>query len=81
MAKRGKPQARRQGSSGTPVWAWLLIGLFGFTGFVATAAIERDLGVRESGHFLPGHGGLLERLDSLIFSAPLFFHFVYDQFY
>jgi phosphatidate cytidylyltransferase len=61
--------------------AGLIIGLFGFIGFVATAAVERDLGVRESGHFLPGHGGLLERLDSLMFTAPLFFHFVYDQFY
>lgn len=61
--------------------AGALIGLFGFFGFVATAAVERDLGVRESGHFLPGHGGLLERLDSLMFSAPLFFHLVYDQFY
>jgi phosphatidate cytidylyltransferase len=63
------------------VTAGLMIGLFGFIGFVATAAVERDLGVRESGHFLPGHGGLLERMDSLMFSAPLFFHFVYDQFY
>jgi phosphatidate cytidylyltransferase len=61
--------------------AGLMIGLFGFIGFVATAAVERDLGVSESGHFLPGHGGLLERLDSLMFTAPLFFHFVYDQFY
>jgi len=63
------------------VAAGLIIGLFGFIGFVATAAVERDLGVREPGHFLPGHGGLLERLDSLMFTAPLFFHFVYDQFY
>ena len=61
--------------------AGVMIGLFGFFGFVATAAVERDLGVRESGHFLPGHGGLLERLDSLMFSAPLFFHLLYDQFY
>ncbi|MEP7084992.1 MAG: phosphatidate cytidylyltransferase [Betaproteobacteria bacterium] len=61
--------------------AGVMIGLLGFFGFVATAAVERDLGVRESGHFLPGHGGLLERLDSLMFSAPLFFHLVYDQFY
>ena len=61
--------------------AGAMIGLFGFFGFVATAAVERDLGVRESGHFLPGHGGLLERLDSLMFTAPLFFHLVYDQFY
>lgn len=63
------------------VTAGFMIGLFGFISFVATAAVERDLGVSESSHFLPGHGGLLERLDSLIFTAPLFFHFVYDQFY
>ena len=63
------------------VIAGLIIGLFGFLGFVATAAVERDLGVSESRHFLPGHGGVLERLDSLMFTAPLFFHFVYDQFY
>jgi phosphatidate cytidylyltransferase len=61
--------------------AGLMIGVFGFIGFVAITAVERDLGVSESGHFLPGHGGLLERLNSLMFTAPLFFHFVYDQFY
>lgn len=61
--------------------AGLTIGLFGFIGFVATTAVERDLGVSESRHFLPGHGGLLERLDSLTFTAPLLFHFVYYQFY
>ena len=55
------------------VTAGLMIGLFGFIGFVAITAVERDLGVSESGHFLPGHGGLLERLDSLMFTAPLFF--------
>jgi phosphatidate cytidylyltransferase len=57
--------------------AGLIIGLFGFIGFVAITAVERDLGVVESRDFLPGHGGLLLRLDSLMFSAPIFFHFVY----
>ncbi|MEO8133634.1 MAG: phosphatidate cytidylyltransferase [Betaproteobacteria bacterium] len=61
--------------------AGVMIGLFGFIGFVTTTAVERDIGVSESGHFLPGHGGLLERLDSLMFTSPLFFHFVYYQFY
>ena len=61
--------------------AGLIIGALGFLGFVATAAVERDLGVSESGHFLPGRGGLLERLDSLMFSAPLFFQFAYQLFY
>src|SRR5947207_648491 len=61
--------------------AGLMIGLFGFIGFVAITAVQRDLGVVESTDFLPGHGGLLLRLDSLMFTAPLFFHFVYYLYY
>ena len=61
--------------------AGMIIGALGFLGVVATAAVERDLGVSESGHFLPGRGGLLERLDSLTLSAPLFFQFTYQLFY
>ena len=61
--------------------AGMMISALGFIGFIATTAVERDLGVSESGHFLPGRGGLLERMDSLMFSAPLFFQFVYQQFY
>jgi phosphatidate cytidylyltransferase len=59
----------------------LMIGLFGFIGFVAITAVQRDLGVAESSDFLPGHGGLLLRLDSLMFTAPLFFHSVYYLYY
>ena len=61
--------------------AGVMIGLFGFIGFVAITAVERDLGVVESRDFLPGHGGLLLRLDSLMLTAPLFFHLVYYLFY
>jgi phosphatidate cytidylyltransferase len=57
------------------------MGLFGFIGFVAITAVERDLGVDESRNFLPGHGGLLLRLDSLMFTAPVFFHFVFQFYY
>jgi phosphatidate cytidylyltransferase len=57
--------------------AGLIIGLFGFIGFVAITAVERDMGVVESRDFLPGQGGILLRLDSLMFTAPIFFHFVY----
>jgi len=57
--------------------AGFMIGLFGFVGYVTITAVERDLGVAESREFLPGHGGLLLRLDSLMFTAPLFFHFVF----
>ena len=66
---------------GEATMAGLIIGLFGFIGFVAITAVERDLGVVESRDFLPGQGGILLRLDSLMFSAPIFFHFVYYLYY
>jgi phosphatidate cytidylyltransferase len=54
-----------------------LIGLAGFIGDVTVSAVKRDIGIRESGTLLPGHGGILDRLDSLTYTAPVFFHALY----
>lgn len=66
----------------TPFSPWqsaliaLLINLLGFAGGIVMSAIKRDRGVKDWGHMIEGHGGMLDRLDSVCFAAPIFFHLV-----
>lgn len=52
------------------------VNLMGFFGGLVMSAIKRDRGVKDWGHLIAGHGGVLDRLDSVLFSAPVFFHIV-----
>jgi phosphatidate cytidylyltransferase len=52
----------------------LVVTLMGFAGGLIMSAIKRDRGVKDYGAMLSGHGGVLDRIDSLCFSAPIFFH-------
>jgi len=66
----------------TPFTPWesagvaLLINLAGFAGGLSMSAIKRDRGIKDFGSLIQGHGGVLDRIDSLCFAAPLFFHLV-----
>jgi phosphatidate cytidylyltransferase len=63
---------------GAPQLAWtaLIVGVGGQLGDLVISVVKRDIGVKDLGAVFPGHGGWLDRYDSLVFTAPLFFHMV-----
>jgi phosphatidate cytidylyltransferase len=64
----------------TPFHAWqsallsFVVTILGFAGGLVMSAIKRDRGVKDFGTIIAGHGGILDRVDSLCFAAPVFFH-------
>jgi phosphatidate cytidylyltransferase len=54
----------------------LLVCIMGFFGGLVMSAVKRDRGVKDWGHMIEGHGGMLDRTDSVVFAAPVFFHAV-----
>ncbi len=55
----------------------LLISIIGFIGDVVISSVKRDLQIKDTGYLIPGHGGILDRIDSLMYTAPIFFHVLY----
>jgi phosphatidate cytidylyltransferase len=66
----------------TPFGPWQAAGLsfaitlMGFLGGLVMSAIKRDRGVKDYGNLIEGHGGVMDRIDSICFAAPVFFHLV-----
>ena len=61
---------------GQAVLLGLLVSIFGQIGDLVESLLKRNMGVKESGRLMPGHGGLLDRMDSIVFAGIVVYYFV-----
>ena len=64
-------------STSQVVFVSFFLSCSGFIGDIVMSSVKRDIGVKDMGSSIPGHGGILDRIDSLAYTAPVFFHLVY----
>jgi len=62
-------------SYGQAILLGLLVSIFGQLGDLVESLLKRNMGVKESGKLIPGHGGVLDRMDSVVFAGIVVYYF------
>ena len=52
----------------------VILAIISEFGDLAASVIKREVGIKDYGHLIPGHGGILDRIDSVLFTAPIFYY-------